>query len=390
MKPEPLLVDDALWERIFELTDGAAALCYQCGVCTATCPWGIVHREPLSVRTFMRQAQLGLHGGDESLWLCTTCAQCEAQCPRGVNISDVFRSLRTIAWEQRSVAKGLPSMLWSVYWNGNPWSQPPSQRANWARNLDVPTFDPDLHEILLYAGCTSSYDRRAQKISRALVQILNTAGVRFGYLGEAEPCCGEAALSVGHKPYFEELALKAAGVFREKGVTRVVTVSPHSYDVFKNHYPAVRDGFQPIHYTQYLAQLVDEGRLTITDQLNRRITFHDPCYLGRHNDEYEAPRRVLSAIPGVEIVEMQNSRQDALCCGGGGGRMWQETTPGERFSDLRVQQAARTRADILATACPFCLVNLEDSVKAARLDGLRVMDVAEIVTMTLAGKTGEA
>ena len=149
---EVLLIDDELWEQLIELTDGAAALCFQCGVCTATCPWGLVRQKPLSVRTLMRQAQLGLREKNGDLWLCTTCAQCEAHCPRGVNIVDVFRSLRTVAWENRVPEKGLPSLMWSIFWNDNPWSQPPTQRALWANNLDIPIFNPQEHEVMLYIG----------------------------------------------------------------------------------------------------------------------------------------------------------------------------------------------------------------------------------------------
>lgn len=380
----PRVIDDALWEHLIDLTGGAAALCYQCGTCTVTCPWGLVRQEPLAVRILMRQAQIGLQDENTGLWLCTTCAQCEAQCPRGVRISDVFRGLRTIAWEQRQVEKGLPSLLWSVFWNENPWAQPPSQRAAWTKGLTLPAFDPNQHEILLYVGCTSSYDRRAQKIARALVQVLNAAGVAYGYLGNEEPCCGESVLSLGHQPYFQEIAANTAGRFHERGVSRLVAISPHCYDVFKRHYPQVSGDFQPLHYTQYLAQLIDEGRLKFKGSLPRRITFQDPCYLGRHNGEYEAPRRVLSAIPAIELVEMPNARADSLCCGGGGGRMWLETAPGERFSDLRVQEAADTGAEILATACPFCIVCLEDSAKAMQLGDLRTMDVAEIAAIALA------
>ena len=385
MQPDPITIDDILWERLLDLTSGAAALCYQCGVCTATCPWGLVKKEPLSVRTFMRQAQLGIRDGDESLWLCTTCAQCEVLCPRGVEIADVFRALRMIAWERRTVEHGLPSLLWSVYWNNNPWSQPPSQRAQWAKKLNMPTFDPQRHEILFYVGCTSSYDRRAQKIALALVKILETAGTHFGFLADDEPCCGEAVLNVGHKPYFQEIAENTAKVFRERGVTRLVTISPHCYDVFKNHYVG-QNAISSYHYTQFLAQLLEEGHLKFDKSLDVKVTFQDPCYLGRHNDEYEAPRRVLTAIPGLELVEMENTRSDGLCCGGGGGRMWLETAPGERFSNLRVKQVAKTGADILATACPFCLVCLEDSAKTMRKKKLQVMDVAEIATMALAAE----
>ncbi|MEW5871945.1 MAG: (Fe-S)-binding protein [Chloroflexota bacterium] len=387
---EYTLLDDDTWEELIQLTDGAAALCYQCGVCTAACPWGLVRDQPLSVRTLMRQAQLGLCNGDESLWLCTTCAQCEPYCPRGVHIADVFRGLRAIAWERRAVEPGLPSLLWSIFWNDNPWSQPPTQRSAWAKNLDLPgklpAFDPQVHEILLYVGCTASYDRRAQQIARALARVLHTAGVSFGYLGDDEPCCGEAALSVGHKPYFQEIAQATTQRLQGKGVTCLVTVSPHCYDVFKNHYPSPdgQPAFTALHYTQYLAQLLEQGRLKFpASQPARRVTFQDPCYLGRHNQEYAAPRQVLSAIPGLELVEMPHSQVDGLCCGGGGGRMWLETAPGERFSDLRVSEAAQT-APLLVTACPFCIVCLEDSAKLAKLEHLAVLDVAEIASMALA------
>lgn len=380
---DEVLIDDAHWERLVSLTGGEAALCYQCGVCTALCPWGLVRDEALSVRGYMRRLQLGLDDGNEDLWLCTTCAQCEMGCPRGIHVADMFRALRSTAWERNDVVSGLPSLLWSLYWNDNPWSQPPSQRALWAADLELPIFDPQEHEILLYIGCTSSYDRRAQKIGRALVRVLRAAGVRFGWLGVEEPCCGEAALSVGHKSYFEEIAARTAKNFQERGVKRLVAISPHCYDVFKNHYPSNSADFQPLHYTQLLAELVEEKRLQFNRPLEGRMTFQDPCYLGRHNNEYRAPRHVLSTIPGVELVEMTNSSETALCCGGGGGRMWLETAPGERFSDLRVKGAVNTGAAYLATACPFCIVCLEDSAKGMKLENLQVMDVAEIVDLAL-------
>ena len=380
---EVLLMDDELWERLIELTDGAAAQCFQCGVCTAICPWGLVRQKPLSVRTLMRQAQLGLQEKNGSLWLCTTCAQCETYCPRGVNIVDVFRSLRTVAWENHNPEKGLPSMLWSIFWNDNPWSQPPTQRALWANNLDIPIFNPQKHEVMLYIGCTSSYDQRAQKIASALVHLLRGAGVKFGFLGEEEPCCGEAVLSVGHKQYFEEVAKKTAQVFEKRGVAQLVTISPHCYDVFLNYYTPLSSDFQPLHYTQYLGNLITDGRLRFNGSLDLQVTFQDPCYLGRINGVYQAPREILKSIPGVELVEMENSAEEALCCGGGGGRMWLETPLDERFSDLRVEQAVKTGAEVLATACPFCVACLEDSLKVRKTERFQVRDIAEIAVRAL-------
>ncbi len=379
----PLQLEDERWERLMALTGGEAGPCYQCGVCTATCPWGLVRQETLSVRSLIHRAQLGLAPESDQLWLCTTCAQCEASCPRGVRISAVMGGLRQLAWEERQTPAGLPAMLWSLFWNENPWSQPPSQRHLWAKDLDLPLFDPDRHEILLYVGCTASYDRRAQQIARALVRVLRAAGVRFGVLGEAEPCCGEAALSLGHRPYFSEIARQTAARFAERGVTRLVVISPHCHDAFTNHYPAVRGdeegAWAPVHYTRYLAELLGEGRLTLDHPLALRVTYHDPCYLARRSGEWQASRQLLEAIAGLELVEMERNGPATLCCGGGGGRMWLETAAGERFADLRVAEALQTGAELLATACPFCVACLEDSVKAGKVAGLNVADVAEIL-----------
>lgn len=383
MSDNGMLLDDELWERLLELTHGDVAQCYQCGECTAACPWGLVRERALPVRILLRQAQLGIQNIGSDLWLCTTCGQCQATCPRGVDVPAVFRALRQIAWEQNRVEKGLPSTLWSLYWNNNPWSQPPSQRSAWATSLDLPVFNPAQHEILLYVGCTSSFDRRAQKTARALVSLLEKSGVQFGYLGNEEPCCGETALSLGHQPYFEEIATYTKKVFETNGVTHLITLSPHCYDVFKNHYPNSDSGWQTQHYTQYIAHLIDQGRLTFTHPLDARVTFQDPCYLGRLNGEYEAPRKILAAIPGIELVEMDPSHEAGLCCGGGGGRMWLETPAAERFSTLRIHQAAKTSATYLATACPFCLVCLEDSAKTLPDPAMTILDVAELAIMAM-------
>lgn len=375
----PLTVNDAVWERLMALTDGAVAVCYQCGTCTASCPWGVVREGGLSVRALVRAAQLGIATSAPELWLCTTCGQCEAACPREVPVAEVLLALRYLAWERRQTPKGLPSVLWSLYWNGNPLFQPPSHRSLWAADLDLPLFDPAQHEILLHVGCAGAYDRRAGRVARAVVTLLRAAGVPFGVLGDDEPCCGETALSLGHEAYFDEIAEMATQTFRDHGVKQLVTISPHCYDALKRG----EEEAVVLHITDLLANLVQDGRLTFEQTLPRRVTFHDPCYQARRYDACAAPRELLLSIPGLQLMEMAHNRGDTVCCGGGGGRMWLETDPGERFADLRVAEAVGTGAEWLVTTCPFCVSCLEDSVKGQQLTELRVLDVAEVAAMAL-------
>ncbi|OGK97014.1 MAG: hypothetical protein A3J45_05680, partial [Candidatus Rokubacteria bacterium RIFCSPHIGHO2_02_FULL_69_13] len=256
-------------------------------------------------------------------------------------------------------------MLWAIHWDGNPWDQPPSQREAWAKGLGLTPFASG-DEALLYIGCTGAYDRRSQRIARSLVALLRAAGVKFGILRD-EPCCGESIRTVGQEEYLAEVVAANTERFREAGVQTLVTVSPHCLDMFRAHYPPW-DGFRPLHYTEYLAELVDAGRLRFARELPGTVAYHDPCYLGRRHGIYDAPRKLLAAIPGLTLVELPLSREDALCCGGGGGRMWLETHAGERFGDLRIREAQGTDVDWLATACPFCVLCLEDSAKVLGVD----------------------
>jgi Fe-S oxidoreductase len=265
------------------------------------------------------------------------------------------------------------------------WGQPPSQRTNWIGDREIPLYDSSQHSILLYIGCTSSFDRRAQNIAHSLVKVLGATEIPFGILGEDEPCCGEAALSLGHRPYFEELVDKAVSVFEEHQVLKIITISPHCYDVMQNEYPEDVE-FEVLHYTQYLVDLIQNEHLTFQTPLDQKVTLQDPCFLGRRNGEYDAPREVIRAIPGISFLEMESSGPEGLCCGGGGGRMWMETPIGERFSDVRVQEAASISADILATACPFCITCFEDSIKAERIPDLQVMDIAELAARSIEGE----
>lgn len=374
------VLDDLVWEEVTAATKGAAAPCFACGVCTAVCPWGLVQKEPVNVRKLIRRAQLGLDNAREAIWLCTTCGACEALCPRGVQVSNLILSLRGLAWKNREVPKGLPALLWAIHWDGNPWDQPPSRRESWAKGLDVKPFEA-ADEVLLYVGCTAAYDRRSQKVARSVVRLLRAAGVSFGILPD-EPCCGEAVRTAGQAEYLAEVVTATSRRFEESGVRTLVTISPHCLDMFRGHYP-VRDGFRPLHSTEYLAELVKAGRLAFSREIRATVTYHDPCYLGRRQGIYEAPRTILGAIHGIELVEMASNREYSLCCGGGGGRMWLETRADERFGDLRIAQAREAGASILATSCPFCLLCLEDSAKVLGTEALRVMDVTELAAQAL-------
>jgi Fe-S oxidoreductase len=373
-------LNTARWEKVVEATHGAALACFQCGACTAICPWGLVRHEPLNLRKIMRAAQVGMSDTTEDLWLCTTCAACQALCPRGVQVADVIEPLRKLAWEARAVPAGLSAVMWDLHWDGNPFGRPPSRRSDWARGLDIHHFEPT-HEVLYYVGCSASYDPRMRKVARAIAETLQTSGVCFGTLGDDEPCCGDPARSLGQLDYLELLVERTTRQFREARVTRIVTTSPHCFDMFRHHYPGLTENVEVLHYTQYLDRLRVEGRLRLERPVERTVTFHDPCYLGRHNNEYDAPRALLAAIPGLRLVEMAENRAEALCCGGGGGRMWMDTPAGERFADLRTRQAEAIGAEALVTACPHCITCLEDS---ARASGLRVLDVAELIRQAVA------
>jgi Fe-S oxidoreductase len=295
-----------------------------------------------------------------------------------VPVIDVIRGLRYLIWEQRATPEGTPSVLWSVYWNDNPWFQPPSQRSQWAKDLQIEAFDADRHELLFFVGCAASFDRRAQKISQALVRLFQAAEIPFGTLGDEEPCCGESVLSLGHRRYFKELAQETAALLEQRSVGTLVTTSPHCYDVFRNAYPRYSERFEALHYTHVLWDKIQRGELAFSQSAELKVTYQDPCLLGRRNGSYDAPRQILQSIPGLELREMAHSGREALCCGGGGGRMWMETPPDQRFGDLRVEEALETGADVIATACPYCVACLEDSIKAQKVDRLRVLDIAEI------------
>jgi Fe-S oxidoreductase len=320
---------------------------------------------------------------NEEMWRCTTCGKCPSRCPRGVEIIECGVSLRRIATEYGvfpGAAETLPGISASLSGEGNPLSEKRSDRAKWTEGITVKAFTEEM-EILYFPGCYLSYDPRLKKVARATSFLLNHSGVDFGILGEKENCCGESIRKTGDEKLFKRLARDNIKAFIDHGVGKILVSSPHCYHTFKNEYPEFKVHFEILHISQYLFQLIAEGRLHISGEYKKRVTYHDPCYLGRHNGIYDPPRETLERIPGLELVEMPECREDSLCCGGGGGRIWMDTPKGERFSDLRVEQAIQTGAQVLATSCPYCMTNFEDSrlnVKGGK--NLEIKDITEIIS----------
>jgi len=358
----------------------ALKLCYQCGLCSGSCPWNMVRS--FIVRRIIHQAQLGLVDFEsEDMWQCVTCRYCVQRCPRGVEIIDVLRSLRRaiVSLGVAKVPDSLRITLKNISATGNPLGEEPEKRTDWTKNLDVKTFTKGT-EILYFSCCVPAYDPKVQRVAQATANILKKAGVDFGIIGDKSVCCGESVRKAGDESLFQTLAQTNISNFDEAGVKKIVTTSPHCYYTFKNEYPEYGGKFEVVHFSQYLAELIKEGRLKFTKELNKRVTYHDPCYLGRHSGIYDEPRQVLESIPGLELVEMRNFRENSLCCGGGGGRIWMETKKGERLTDLRLEQALEVGADILAVACPYCMSNFEDSVLTLdKGDVIEVRDIAELV-----------
>jgi Fe-S oxidoreductase len=372
--PLPEIVDE-----IRAAGGDAFTYCYQCGKCDVVCPWNRVR--PFSIRKIMLQAALGLPEIElDEIWRCTTCGRCPSECPRGVDQIGVGVAIRRIATAYDVFPASVAAIRTagsSLAADGNPLGEERGRRDAWTAGLPVRPYAEGM-EVLFYVGCYFSYDPRLQKVAVATAKILERAGVSFGILGNEESCCGESIRKTGNEEVFRSLARRNIKAFIDHGVKRILVASPHCYHTFRNEYPEFMVHFEIVHISQFLAELIESGRLELEGELPKRVTYHDPCYLGRHNGVFDEPREVLKQLPGLELVEMRDARTKSLCCGGGGGRIWAETPKGERFADLRMVQAMETGAEVLATACPYCISNFEES--RLGLEGApRVADITELI-----------
>jgi Fe-S oxidoreductase len=380
-------------QAIKEAGGEAFRFCYQCGKCDVVCPWNRV--TDFSIRRIIRQAALGLLEIElDDIWRCSTCGNCVLQCPRGVEQIEVGVAIRRIASSFgvfSGSAKTLTAAAASLASDGNPLGEARENRTAWANGLSVKPFTEGM-EILYFVGCYCSYDPRNMKVAAATAKILGKAGVDFGILGTRENCCGESIRRAGDEERFKALARENIKAFIDNGVKRILVSSPHCYHTFKNEYSEFMMNLEVVHISQYLKELIEEGRLELTGPFARRVTYHDPCYLGRHNGCFEPPRDVLKMLPGLELVELPDSRQNSLCCGGGGGRIWMHTDKEERFGNIRLAQAREIGADVLVTSCPYCISNFEESRLSLLLDGalpeeeaLQIKDLTEVVLASLEG-----
>jgi Fe-S oxidoreductase len=395
---------DLVWKDAFD-----AFTCTECGRCKEACPTFLTGK-PLALKWVydsvkrhlveQREAIIGgpppegiedplppLVGGvisEDTLWACTTCGYCEVACPIELEHLGKFYRMRQ---HQVMMEGAFPHELKAVFEayesQSNPWGMPAATRGDWAKDLGVLEIESaeqvqDL-DWLFYVGSAESFDVRGQKVAKAFARILQRAGVRFGILGGAETSTGECVRRAGNEMLFQQLATALTATLNGLGVTRIVTCDPHAFNTLKNEYPAFGGHWEVLHHTQLIARLVAQGRIRL-DPTFERVIYHEPCYLGRHNGEFEAPRALLRRLSRDEPLEFELNREKAMCCGAGGARMWMEESIGTRINETRVRQALPRSPQVIATACPYCAVMMADGISAlGKLDAIASRDIAELV-----------
>jgi Fe-S oxidoreductase len=399
-------MEDFTWKQMLDFST-----CTECGRCQSVCPaW--TTGKPLSPKLLIMglrdnmfaSADRLLSGGSNAdvatlvpttidpdvLWSCTTCGSCVEQCPVDIEHVDAIIDMRRyeVMMESRFPSEAA-LLLRNMENQGDPWGLGSSQRTKWLDALDfeVPIIDgpiPEDIEYLYWVGCAGSLDERGRKQAISTARMLHRAGVRFGVLGPRESCTGDPARRMGNEYLFQEMAKVNIATLHDVGAKKIVASCPHCFNTMKNEYPGLGGDFEMIHHAQLLSHLVATGKLVPGVGYEGTVTYHDPCYLGRHNRVFDEPRDVLDAIPGVTTVEMGRCREKGFCCGAGGARMWMEETIGKRVNMERTNEALNTGADIISTACPYCMIMLDDAVKAnGRDEEVTVMDISQVFERSL-------
>jgi Fe-S oxidoreductase/nitrate reductase gamma subunit len=394
---------DFTWKQLLDLD-----ACTRCGRCQDNCPaW--LSGKPLSPKFVILNLQQHMNAtakavlaGEEEpsngvamigdvitedvLWSCTTCRACEENCPVSIEHIDAIVDMRrNLVLEQGSMPETAEAALRSLEQRGHPWRGTQETRTSWTEGLAIPSIaDNPEAEYLFWVGCTGALVDRNIQVTKALATILLEAGVSFAILGEEEGCTGDPARRLGNEYLFQILAQQNIETLKNYQVKKIVTHCPHCFNTLKNEYPQFGGSFEVIHHSQLIAQLIEDGRITPSKAFTEKVTYHDACYLGRHNDVFAEPRQTLQAIPGMQMQEMEWNQRKGLCCGAGGGHAFMEVNIGRRVNHIRTEQAIATGASVVATGCPFCMQMFEDGVKAQGVEeNVRVHDIAELIAASL-------
>jgi Fe-S oxidoreductase len=395
-------VQDFNWK---ELIDGYA--CAVCGRCTDSCPAHISEKilSPMHIVENLKEHVLesgpGIISGrdeqdsspligrwiqEEALWDCLTCGACVQECPVGVeHIDSIIDMRRHLVMEQASMPETARNALLSMEQRGHPWRGTTFTRTDWADGLDLKMLadHPDA-EILFWVGCTAALEQRSQAIARSMASVLKRAGVDFAILGAEETCTGDPARRMGNEYLYQIMAKQNIETFKRYGVKTIVTICPHCFNTIKNEYPHLGGEYEVLHYSEFVARLIDDGKIRPLVTLDTTVAYHDSCYLGRHNDIYDAPRRIANAIPGVTLTEMELRRERGFCCGAGGGHMWIEESRGRRVNHVRTDQFLETDADTVAVSCPFCLQMFVEGIGSNEAAaGKQAKDLLELLDESL-------
>jgi len=395
-------IENFTWKQLLDLDS-----CTRCGRCQDQCP-AYLSEKPLTPKKVILDLKEHLYDvyripflkkplesrpdmitdviTEDVVWSCTTCRACQEACPVYIeHIDKIIDMRRSLVLEQAKIPETGEAALKCIETRGHSCRGTTATRTDWTEGLEVTTLtDNNNVDIVYWVGCAAALEDRNMKVAKAMTKILKTAGINFAILGLEETCCGEPARRMGNEYLFQMQAMKNIEILKNYNTKKIVATCPHCFNTLKNEYPQLGGEFEVVHHSQYIAELLQKGSIKLSNMQKEKFTYHDSCYLGRHNDIYEQPREIIQQLTNSKPVEMSRSKQTGFCCGGGGGRFWMEERIGKRISEMRIEQVMETDANIVASACPYCLQMFEDAIKAKEVEEkLKAFDIAELVAESL-------